>query len=80
VIAKDTVGDGDEVSGVSDVEKTVVVVFVVGAIRGEIDVIDPDVGCVLDGYGVAADDFANGEVADYDVILVLYSECEAREF
>jgi len=64
---------------VGDVEKAVVVVFVVVAVRGEVDVVDPDVLGDLDGDGVAADDFGYGEVAEDDVLYVFDGEGEIVE-
>jgi hypothetical protein len=47
VVVDEGVGEGDEVGCVGDVEEPVVVVFVVVAVGGEINVVDPDVGGVF---------------------------------
>lgn len=44
VVVDVAVGDGDEVGGVGEVDQAVVEVFVVVAVGGEVDVVDPDVG------------------------------------
>lgn len=43
VVVHEGVGDGDEVGGVGNVEKTIVVVLVMITICGEVEVVDPDV-------------------------------------
>lgn len=43
VVVEEGVGDGDEVSGVGDVEKTIVVVLVVVTVGRKVEVINPDV-------------------------------------
>lgn len=43
VVVQEGVGHGDEVGGVRDVEEAVVVVLVVVAVGGEVEVVDPDV-------------------------------------
>lgn len=43
VVVQEGVGHGDEVSGVGDVEKAIIVVLVVIAVGREVEVIDPDV-------------------------------------
>ena len=44
VVVEESVSDGDEVSGMGDIEKTVVVILVVVTVRREVEVVDPDVG------------------------------------
>lgn len=43
VVVKESVSDGDEVGGVGDIEKTVIVILVVVTVGREIEVVDPDV-------------------------------------
>jgi hypothetical protein len=43
VVVQEGVGHGDEVGGVRDVEQAVVVVLVMVAVGGEVEVVDPDV-------------------------------------
>lgn len=43
VVVEEGVGDSDEVSGVGDVKKTIVVVLVVVTVGGEVEVVDPDI-------------------------------------
>ena len=57
VVVEVGVRNGDKVSGVGEVEKSVVVVLVVVQVGREVDVVDPYVGGNLDGNGIAADDF-----------------------
>ena len=58
--------DGDPVAATDRVELTIVVVRtnLLGELRLEFIVIDPDAGAVLDGDAVVADDEADGEVAN----------------
>jgi hypothetical protein len=44
VVVDVAVGDGDEVSGVGEVNQSIVVVLVVVTVGREVDVVDPDVG------------------------------------
>jgi hypothetical protein len=76
VVVHEAVGDGDVVSGVCNVEETVVVVLVVVEVGGEVDVVNPDVLGFLDGNGIAADDLLHGEVAEDDVLDCL--DCEGE--
>lgn len=83
VIVELGVGDGHEVSRVGDVEEAVVVVFVVGEVGREVDVVDPDVGggagLDADGVAIIGEDFGDGQVADYDVFL-FDEKAKADEF
>ena len=79
VVVHEAVGDGDIVGGVGYVEETVVVVFVVVEVRGEVYMVDPDVLGFLDGDGVAADDLFHGEVAEDDVLYGLDGEGEVGQ-
>lgn len=49
VVVDVAVGDSDVVSGVGDVDQTIVVVLVMVTVRGDVDVVDPDVGGILCG-------------------------------
>lgn len=95
VVVQVGVGDGDEVSGVGDVEKAVVVVLVMVAVGGEVEVVDPDVlrlvGCqcmftgsnvrsyLLDGDSITTDDLLDGEVAENHVLRILDGDGEVLE-
>lgn len=74
VIVELGVRDGDEVSGVGQIEKTVVVVLVVVAIGREIEVVQPNVGGLLDGNSITADNLLEGQVLDDNILLALNGE------
>lgn len=50
VVVEVVVGDGDEVTGMGDIEETVVVVFVVIHVRRKVIVVNPDITSFLNGY------------------------------
>lgn len=41
--------------------------------------VNPDIVGVLDGDCVAADNFRDGDIADYDVVLLFYGESKTTE-
>lgn len=46
------VGDGDPVTSVCDIDQSIVVVFVVGDVRGDINVVNPDISCLVERDGI----------------------------
>lgn len=69
VIMQIRIGDGDPLTGVGDVDQSIVVVFAVGEVGVELAVVNPDVGRLLDSdtitvgrKNVLADDVANNDV------------------
>lgn len=70
VVVEVGVRDGDEVGAVGDVEETVQVVLAGGEVAGELAVVNPDVGDLVEGDGVAVlgEDLVDLEVADDDVV------------
>lgn len=69
VVVDEGVGEGDPVGGVGDVEETVVVVLADVQVAGEIDVVDPDVGGLVNANGitVVGVDLTDSQVTDDDV-------------
>ena len=69
VVVEEGVGEGDPVGGVGDIEEAVVVVLADVQVALEVDVVDPDVGGLVDANGVTVVgvDAGNGEVADNNV-------------
>lgn len=76
VVVQVGVGDGDVVRTVGDIKQTIVVVLVVVTVRGQIQVVEPDVVGGLDGDGVTVvgEDLADLDVADDDVGGLLDTE------
>jgi hypothetical protein len=81
VVVELAVRDGDTRGAVSDVEQAVVVVLVVVAVRGEIDVVDPDLGGFLDTDGIASagEDLADLEVTDDHVVGLDDADADADQ-
>lgn len=73
VVVEVGVGDGDEVRGVGDIEETVVEVLVLGQVGGQLTVVDPDVGGLLDtdSITVGSNNVLDLEVANNDVLLLV---------
>src|SRR4051794_5397040 len=76
-------GHGDVVGGVGDVEQAVVVVRAVAGVAGQVVVVDPDVGRLLDVDGVAVavagQHLGDLQVADDDVVDALDLQPAAGE-
>jgi hypothetical protein len=71
VVVEVAVRDGDVVASVGDVQQAVVVVLARTKVTADIEVIEPDVGGLLDANAVAALDLAELQVADDDVLDAL---------
>lgn len=73
------VGDGHPLASVRDIEQTVVIVLVMRQIGGQVAVVNPHVGRLLDANGVTVlgYDLADLQVAHDDVRLVLNIEANA---
>jgi hypothetical protein len=71
VVVEVAVRDGDVVAGVGDVQQAVVVVLAHVKVTADVEVIEPDVGGLLDANAVAALDLAELQVADDDVFDAL---------
>lgn len=71
VVVQLAVADGDSFAGMRDVEEAVVEVFVMRHVGGDVAVVNPDVGGLLDTNGVAGGgkDSTDREIADDDVAL-----------
>lgn len=55
MVVEEAVGDGNEVSRMCYVEKTIIIILVMVEIRREVDVVDPDVGGLFcGGLGLAS--------------------------
>lgn len=70
---------GDPISCVGDVNQAVVVIFALAKVTAEIEVIQPDVGGLLDSNAITAFDFAELQVADNDVLGILDREVDASD-
>ncbi|CAF3641856.1 unnamed protein product, partial [Fusarium graminearum] len=81
VVVEVGVGDGDPVGSVGDIEETIKEVLVLGEVGGQLAVVDPDVGGLLDADGVAvgSDNVLDGQVADDDVLLLVDVEADVLE-
>jgi hypothetical protein len=53
VIVDVAIGDGDIVSSMSEIGQTIIVILIVASVGRHIDMIDPDVGGLLDTNSVA---------------------------
>jgi len=73
VVVEVSVGDGNPVRSVGNIKKTIIEVLVLGEIRGQLAVVDPDVGGLLDtdGITVGSNDVLDGEVTNDDVLLLV---------
>jgi hypothetical protein len=71
VVVEVAVRDGDVVASVGDVQQAVVVVLARTKVTADIEVIEPDVGGLLDTNAIAALDLAELQVADDDVLDAL---------
>ena len=82
VVVELAVADSDPVNGVGQVEEAIVEVLAAVHVAGEIDVVDPDIGGLLNGDSITAvgNDLGDLEVADDDVLLRLDGKTEANEF
>lgn len=69
VIVQIRIGDGHPFAGVGDVDQSVVVVLVVGQVRVELAVVNPDVGRLLDSDAIAVggEDVLALDVANNDI-------------
>lgn len=81
VIVDEGVGDGDVVSRVGKINGPIIVVLVVISVGGDVDVVKPDVGRLLDGQGIAVlrKDLGDVQIADNDVTDILDDDTEAGE-
>jgi hypothetical protein len=63
------VGNRDIISGVGQINQTIIVVLVMISIRGHVHVVDPYVGGKLDtdGIAVVSKDLGDGNVADDNI-------------
>jgi hypothetical protein len=69
VVVKEGVGHGDPVGAVRDVKETVEVVLAGGQVAREVDVVNPDIGDLVerDGIAVLGEDLLDLQVADDNV-------------
>lgn len=82
VVVELAVADRNPVDGVGQIEEAVVEVLAAGHVARKVDVVDPDVGGLLDADGITAVgcDLGDLEVADDDVLLRLDGESETDQF
>jgi hypothetical protein len=73
------VRDSDPVGRVGDVNQAVVVVLVLTKVTAHIEVIEPDVGGILDGEAIAPNDLAELQVANDDVLDTLDGKIDAGD-
>ena len=79
VVMEIRVRHSDPVGGVSDVNQAVVVVLVLVEVAAELEVIEPDVGGLLDGDAITAHNPGELQVADDDVLGILDREIDAGD-
>lgn len=83
VVVEVGVADGQVVSAVAEVGQAVVVVLARGQVGGQVKVVKPHIGRLLDANGVAAGvaglDLADGQVADDHVLGLADKETEAGD-
>lgn len=81
VVVELGVGDGDKSGGMGDVEEAVVEVLARAHVGGEIAVVDPDLGGLLDTDGIAVGslDLAELHVSDDDIGHLVDIQADAGE-
>lgn len=82
VIVDLRITDGHEVAGMREIDETVVEVFAVVLVGGEVYVVDPDICGFLraDGVAVLGEDFGDLDVTNDDVLLAAHEETDAYQF
>ena len=73
VVVEVGVGDGHPVRSVGNVKETIKVVLVLGEVGGQLAVVDPDVGGLLDtdGITVVSNDVLDSEITNDNVLLLV---------
>jgi hypothetical protein len=79
VVVEMAVGDGDPVGRVRNVQQAVVVVLVHAQVTADVEVVEPDVGGLLDGDAVAALHLGELQVADDDVLDALDGQVDTGD-
>jgi hypothetical protein len=81
VVVQYRVGDAHESASVRDINETVVKVFVVITVGGNIDVVNPDLGSRLDRDGIsgAGENLGHLEVSDDHVVLLNHAQADSDE-
>lgn len=81
VVVKESVGDGNPLRSVSDIKKTIIVVFAVVEIGRQVKVITPDILRSLDtnSITVGGKDFAALEVAKNDIFNLVDVEANVLQ-